>query len=124
MIVIQDDIMTGEQILNDMMIQIPMTYISCTKRLLDLRPERRNCLDGNYYRGMAIGTHFGSAHRNGWSRLVGRRDGDGMELVLEKAGTLAPASAGKREATEGSLCCTTLPELFSKLSNPKAFYLK
>lgn len=84
MIVIQDDIMTGEQILNDMMIQIPMTYISCTKRLLDLRPERRNCLDGNYYRGMATGIHFGSARSNGWSRLVGRRDGDGMELVLEK----------------------------------------
>lgn len=124
MIVIQDDIMTGEQILNDMMIQIPMTYISCTKRLLDLRPERRNCLDGNYYRGMATGIHFGSARSNGWSRLVGRRDGDGMELVLEKGRNTGSRISWEEEATEGSLCCTTLPELFSKLSNPKAFYLK
>lgn len=73
------------QPLNDTLIET-LNSCLCTKHLLDLKPERKNLLDGDNCRAMAIGVHSLFSPQRGYrSNLTGRRDkeiGSLLETVI------------------------------------------
>lgn len=73
------------QLLNDTLIET-LNSCLCTKHLFDLTPERKNRLDGDNCRAMAIGVHSLLGPQRGYrSNLTGRRDkeiGSLLEAVI------------------------------------------
>lgn len=88
--------MTPYQLLNDTLIET-LNSCLCTKHLFDLTPERKNRLNGDNCRAMAIGVHSLLGPQRGYrSNLTGRRDKE-IGSLLEAVIMLGSPSAEKRK---------------------------